>query len=98
MVVHIVMWNLKEEAAGNPKAENARLIKEKLEALQPQIDGVLKMEVGVNYNPKGMDLCLYSEFRDEQAQADYQVHPLHQEVRKFVHQVIESRVVVDYVR
>lgn len=95
MVRHIVMWNLKEQAEGNPKGENARIIKEGLEALVGQIDGLLRAEVGINVNPQGMDLCLLSEFTDEEALERYQEHPLHQNVRKFVHKVIESRVVCD---
>ena len=33
MVRHIVLWNLAEEAEGRSKAENAALLKEKLEGL-----------------------------------------------------------------
>ncbi len=33
MVKHIVMWKLKDEAHGNDKATNAKMIKESLEAL-----------------------------------------------------------------
>lgn len=69
MVRHIVLWNLKETAEGKTKAENAAIIKERLEALAGQIDGLLKAEVTVNYNPKGMDLCLYSEFADKAARS-----------------------------
>ena len=95
MVRHIVLWNLKETAEGKTKAENAAIIKERLEALAGQIDGLLKAEVTVNYNPKGMDLCLYSEFADKAAQEHYQSHPLHQAVREYVHKVVETRVVHD---
>ena len=40
--------NLKEEADGRSKAENAAIIKSKLEALVGQIPGLLKAEVTVN--------------------------------------------------
>ncbi len=96
MVTHIVMWNLKEGALGHSKTENALEMKQKLEGLVGKIDGLISAEVGVNYNPKGMDVCLLSKFVDAAAQDAYQVHPLHLAVREFVHQVIESRVVVDY--
>ena len=34
MIKHIVAWRLKESALGNDKAANARLVREKLEALR----------------------------------------------------------------
>lgn len=95
MIRHIVMWNLKPEAEGKSKEENARIIKAGLEGLAGKIDGLVKAEVGINFAPGGMDLCLYSELTDREALAVYQDHPLHMEVKKFVHKVIESRVVCD---
>lgn len=95
MVRHIVIWNLKEEADGRTKAENAAIIKERLEALVGQIPGLLKAEVTMNFNPAGMDLCLYSELTDKAALDVYQDHPLHVAVKGFVHKVVETRVVHD---
>lgn len=97
MVRHIVMWNLAEEADGRSKEQNAALIKERLEALCGQIDGLLKAEVTFNINPAGMDLCLYSEFTDKKALDGYQTHPLHLAVKEIVHKVITTRVVHDSV-
>jgi len=95
MVRHIVMWNLKEEAEGQGKVENAMVIKGRLEALVGKIEGLLKAEVNLNYNPKGFDLCLYSEFESKEALSFYQNHPEHLKVREFVHKVICERVVAD---
>ena len=33
MVTHIVMWNLKDEAEGGSREQNAAIMKERLEAL-----------------------------------------------------------------
>ena len=97
MVKHIVFWNLKEEAAGGNKAQNGQIIKEKLEALVlVVVPGLLKAQVGVNFNPKGYDLCLYSELTSKEALDGYQTHPAHLAVKEFVHQVICDRVVVDF--
>ena len=96
MIVHIVMWNLKEEAAGHTKGENCAIIKEGLEALVGKIEGLLAAQVGINHNPQGMDLCLYSQFSDQAALDAYQAQPLHQQVKDFVHQVAAQRVVCDY--
>lgn len=95
-VRHIVLWKLKESAEGNSLAENALLIKKSLEALVGKIDGVLKIEVGINIvDGSGSDLGLYSEFESKAALDAYRTHPLHLEVQKFVHKVIESRVACD---
>ncbi len=92
MVKHIVMWRLKPEN----QAENSSAIKQGLEALVGQIEGLIKMEVGVNINPKGWDLCLYSEYESEEALAYYQQHPLHKAVQAIVHAAMTERVVCDY--
>lgn len=96
MIKHIVFWNLKEEAAGGDKAWCAQCIKEKLEGLVGVVPGLLSAQVGVNFNPNGYDLCLCSEFSSKEALDGYQCHPAHLEVKKFVHQVIRERAVVDF--
>src|SRR5659263_772811 len=62
MIKHIVFWKLKDEALGNDKATNALLIKEKLEALNGQIEGLLKLEVGIDFVGGAMsgDCLLYT--------------------------------------
>ena len=42
------------------------------------------------------DVVLVSDFADQAALDAYQVHPVHQEVKKFVVAVAESRQCVDY--
>jgi hypothetical protein len=96
MVKHIVMWKLKEFAEGEDKKANAIKIKKKLEALQGVVPGAYKMEVGINYNPGGYDVVLYSEFDDHDALESYQIHSEHLRVKEFIHDVITSRVVADY--
>jgi hypothetical protein len=96
MVKHIVMWKLKEYANGQSKKANAIKMKKMLEALQGVVPGAYKMEVGINYNPGGYDVVLYSEFNDHDALEGYQVHSEHIKVQEFVHEVILDRVVGDY--
>ncbi|MEG2074722.1 MAG: Dabb family protein [Angelakisella sp.] len=95
MIRHIVMWNLKETAAGADKKANEAIIKERLEALVGKIEGLRRLEVNPGLNAGGYDLCLYSEYDDMDALHFYREHPLHKEVQKFVHEVIESRVSCD---
>lgn len=45
MIRHIVFWNLKEEAEGKTKEQNAAVIREGLEALVGKVDGLLMAEV-----------------------------------------------------
>jgi heme-degrading monooxygenase HmoA len=92
------MWRLKDTAHGNPKEANAQLIKEKLEALNGQIPGLLKLEVGLDFSKSDMsaDLVLYSEFESKEALQGYQDHPLHKAVQAFVKEARTERRVADY--
>jgi hypothetical protein len=98
MVKHIVFFKLKENAHGNPKAVNARLIKDKLEALRGIVPGLVKLEVGVDFSNTDMssDLALYSEFTSREALAAYMAHPQHQAVLPFIAEARSGRQVVDY--
>lgn len=97
MIKHIVFWKLKEEAHGNDKTTNAKLIKEKLEGLAGKIEGLNKIEVGIdilggaNYN-----VALYSELDSMEALDFYQNHPLHQALLPFIREAVEDRKAVDY--
>ena len=95
MIRHIVFWNLKEEAEGKTKEQNAAIIREGLENLVGKVDGLLTAEVRRNFNPGGMDLCLVSEFESKEALEAYQNNPLHVKVKEFVHKVVTDRAVAD---
>mgnify|MGYP001436438613 CR=1 FL=1 len=88
MVKHIVLWNLTDPAH---KDENAAQMKEKLEGLCGQVDGLLSAQVTCNITPGGIDVCLVSMHTDKAALDLYQGHPAHLAVKEFVHKVIESR-------
>jgi len=98
MIKHIVTWRLKETAHGNSKAENARLIKHKLEALFGVVPGLLKIEVGIDFSrtDQSADLALYSEFESRAALDAYQAHPAHQAVMPFIMEARSERRLVDY--
>nr|WP_249179678.1 Dabb family protein [Burkholderia dolosa] len=92
------MWKLKESAEGATRAQNALKLKEKLEGCRDIVSGILQLDVGVA--TPGLeatsDVVLVSDFADRAALDAYQVHPVHQEVKKFVVNVVESRQCVDY--
>lgn len=98
MIKHLVMWRLKDHAHGNDRVANARLFKEKLEALAGRIPGLLRIEAGIDFSCSAVsfDVALYSEFADRKALDGYQVHPLHEAVKAFIVEASTERVVVDY--
>ncbi len=99
MIRHVVMWRLADEAAGAAKKHNAARIKEGLEALAGQIEGLMDLEVGTNAIelPGNYDIVLIADFQDEAALERYQVHPEHVKVADFIKQVRLERVAADYV-
>jgi hypothetical protein len=98
MVKHIVMWRLKAETHGNSAEVNARLIKEKLEALRGRIPELLSIEVGLDFSKtdSSTDVVLYSEFADKAALESYQRHPEHEALKPFIGEVTSERRLVDY--
>lgn len=98
MIKHIVMWRLKESAHGNDKSTNVRLIKEKLEALNGRIPGMVKLEVGIDFSASDSsgDLVLYSEFGSRDALEGYHSHPEHKALMPFILEARSERRVVDY--
>ncbi|HWR01682.1 MAG TPA: Dabb family protein [Chlorobaculum sp.] len=98
MVKHIVMWRLRDTAHGNDSGLNARLIKEKLEALAGRIDGMISIEVGIDFSrsDSSADVVLYSEFVDKAALEGYQRHPEHEALKPFIGAATSERKLVDY--
>jgi hypothetical protein len=98
MIKHIVMWTLKDNAEGADRAANARIMKEKLEALAGLIPCLKKIEVGIDVfaAAPACDVILYSEFATRADLDAYQVHPEHLKVVAFVKQVVAARSVIDY--
>jgi len=98
MIKHIVVWRLKETAHCNTKEKNAVIIKEKLEALNGKIPGMIKLEVGINFSEEEnvSDIVLYSEFNSREELKNYQVHPEHKAIMPFIMEARSERRMVDY--
>ncbi|MCL2651044.1 MAG: Dabb family protein [Candidatus Azobacteroides sp.] len=94
MVKHIVVWKLKEES----KEENALKIKEALEALNGQIPGLLRLEVGFDFSKQesSSDIVLYSEFASIEHLNSYVIHPKHVAVGALVRGATCERRMIDY--
>jgi hypothetical protein len=98
MIKHIVFWRLNESAYGNNKLTNAHILKRKLLAMKDKVDGLLKVEVGFDFSNEkdSCDVVLYSEFENKEALHRYQIHPDHEEIKKWLSEVRYERRVVDY--
>ncbi|HEY6438146.1 MAG TPA: Dabb family protein [Ignavibacteriaceae bacterium] len=98
MIKHIVLWRLNESAYGNDKKTNAGLLKEKLLAIEGKVEGLHKVEVGFDFSNEkdSCDVVLYSEFENKESLQQYQIHPDHEEIKKWLSEVRYERRVVDY--
>lgn len=98
MVKHIVMWKLKEQEDQDAKVDNARKIKEAIDALKEKIPVIKEIEIGFNFNPSdaAYDVLLYSVFESKEDLDIYQKHPEHVIVADFIKKVTAGRAVVDY--
>ena len=99
MIKHIVLFSLADVAESKTKAENALIIKEKLEALPLSIPEIRKMTIFINSEnaPAGnYDIMLDSEFDSMDDLHTYAVHPEHVKVAAFVGKVRTARAAINY--
>ncbi|WP_426191390.1 Dabb family protein [Massilia sp. DWR3-1-1] len=98
MIKHIVMWQLKEEAAGRTRAGNARLVKAWLEACRDAIPDILCFDAVLTQ--EGMaascDVMLYAAFPSRAALEAYLAHPLHQRLKQRMAPLCDARHCFDY--
>ncbi len=99
MLVHIVMWNIKEEHRDQAEEIKKRM-KQELEALQGQIEGLLHLELRTEVLESGThELLLYSELEDAKSLARYAAHERHVYAAKnFIQPYTRDRVCVDYIK
>ena len=98
MIRHIVMWQLKDEAEGKSKQENAAIIKKSLEALEGIVPELRSIKVGINMQgtpENNFDVVLNCTLDDLDALSAYQVNPEHQKVVAYIVKVVSARVCVD---
>lgn len=98
MIKHIVMWRIEENLEGKSKLENAKFVKDSMEALKNEIKEIINIEVGINIveAEQAYDLVLNSEFANLEDLNIYQKHPSHVKVVDLVKPLLNSRVVIDY--
>ncbi len=93
MLTHIVFFKLNERTP-----ENTQKLREVLLSMSGKIPQIKHMEVGVNVVPseRAYDVALLQRFDSLHDLQEYQAHPNHQEVLKYILTVAASRVSVDY--
>ena len=92
MIKHIVFWKFAEKN----KRETIEKVRGMLLALPDAVREIRSLEVGVNFHPKGYDLCLCTAFDSKEALNAYQVHPDHVAVKEFIATVQTDSAVCDY--
>ncbi|GIP32685.1 Dabb family protein [Paenibacillus sp. J2TS4] len=93
MITHIVFFKLKERTEA-VVAETVQVLKN-MEGKIPQLRYI---EVGADvlHTERSYDIALVTKFDSLEDLDAYQVHPVHQEVIKYMSTVRESSVAVDY--
>ena len=97
MVNHYVFWNLNDSLSAEEKQKAAETIKEKLEAVEKLVPGVVSLEVKINeLESSNRDVALISTFESVEALSAYQVHPEHVKAASYVGSVTCNRTCFDF--
>ncbi|MBJ6800443.1 Dabb family protein [Geomonas propionica] len=94
MIVHIVLFKLKEATAENVEAAKQRLL-----SMDGKVELLRHLEVGVDliHSERSADIALYTKFDSLEDLQAYQVHPYHaNEVAAYMRSVCSSVVAADY--
>ena len=96
MVKHIILWKLKDEVAD--KAAVRRGLKEGLEGLKGQIQGLIDITVRIEgLASSNADAMLDTTFENESALKGYAIHPAHVAVANTkVRPFTQTRLCLDY--
>ena len=98
MVKHVILWQLKDELTDTEKRSVKAGIKEGLEGLKGQIEGLVEIQVNtVGLASSNADVMLDSTFVDEAALKSYAIHPAHVAVADGkVRPYTKTRMCLDY--
>jgi hypothetical protein len=93
VITHVVFFKLKD-----PSPENMEKARAAIAGLEGRIPQLRHLEVGVDLlrSERSYDLALVSRFDSLADLQAYQVHPVHQEVVKYLREVSASILAVDY--
>jgi len=93
MIRHIVLFRLSDRST-----QNIRQAADVLRGLAGKVPQLRGLEVGVDVvrSERSYDIALTATFDSLGDLQEYQVHPAHQEVVKYMNRVRESAVAADY--
>lgn len=97
-VRHIVMWNVLGQRGTPAHRDNMVRLKQAFEALQGQVPGLLKIDIGFDFSAAdyACDVVLFSEFDSVASLQAYQQHPAHQAAKERAGDIRIARFQVDY--
>ena len=101
MIMHIVMFQLQENAEGRSKQENIRIALDIASGFLKEIPTLksFRIETDMPGAPTGNDdLVLVCEFDDLEGLEAYRVHPLHVRFGDFMRLVRQKRSAIDYIK
>ena len=94
MVKHIVLWKIRDD---DQKQKNIDHIIDILTALVGQVEGLVSVEMGYNFNTASdYDVVLYATLKNAAALKYYQNHPEHVKCKEFIQTVSVGRTAADY--
>jgi len=99
MIKHLVLWKMKPVADDRTGEENAKILAQRLNALNGIIPFAVTIEAGVNFNitTAAYDVGLHSAFKTKEDLDAYQNHPAHVQIAEWTKSgITESRVVADF--
>lgn len=98
MFKHVVLSRLKESALSKSRAEHARFMKERFEALVGVVPGLIRAEVGIDvlHRDESSDVILSCEFESRAAYEGYVTHPAHQAIVDGIKDIRTERRLIDW--
>jgi len=95
MVTHVVMWKLKDRSPAH--AERVQTL---LTSMKGKIPGMLDLEAGVDFvrSDRSYDVVLITRHENREALDQYQLHPVHEEVKRVMLELREASTAVDFER
>ncbi|MBR2595610.1 MAG: Dabb family protein [Solobacterium sp.] len=98
MVKHIILWQLNDDLSPEEKVHAAAAIKDGLERLAGQIEGLIDIHVTIDpLKTSTHDIMLDCMLKDADALAYYAAHPAHVKVKDGVIAAnTHGRVCIDY--
>jgi hypothetical protein len=93
MVTHVVLFKMKDRSG-----QSAAHVVELLLGMKGKIPGLRDVQAGVDYakSERSFDVALVTHHDDREALDAYQVHPVHEAVKKVIAELRDQALAVDF--